>query len=58
MKEKETASSRVESRVWTLVVGAELTVQSQQRQTMVHDTHSCSQHCLVLQQVGLELALE
>jgi len=23
-----------------------------------HGTHSCSQHCLVLEQVGLELALE
>jgi len=25
---------------------------------MVHDTHSCSQHCLVLEQAGLELVLE
>ena len=50
---------RVESsRVGTFVVGAELAVQSQQRRTTVHDTHSCSQHCLVLEQVGLELALE
>jgi len=33
------------------VVGAELAVQSQQRRTTVHDTHSCSQlHCLVLEQ--------
>ena len=45
---------------WTFVVGAELAVglQSQQRRTTVHDTNSCSQHCLVLEQVGLELALE
>jgi len=43
----------------TFVVGAELAVQSQQRRTTVHGTHSCSQHCLVLEQtVGLELALE
>jgi len=46
------------SRVWRFAVGAELAVQSQQRRTSVHDTHSCSQHCLVLEQVGLELALE
>jgi len=46
------------SGVWTFVVDAELAVQSQQRRTTVHDTHSCSQHCLVLEQVGLELALE
>jgi len=48
------------SRVYSgqFVVGAELAVQSQQRRTTVHDTHSCSQHCLVLEQVGLELALE
>ena len=36
--------------VWTFIVGAELTVQSQQRRTTVHDTNSCSQHCLVLEQ--------
>jgi len=33
-------------------------IQSQQRRAMVHDTHSCSQHCLVLEQAGLELVLE
>ena len=46
------------SGVWTFVVSVELGVQSQQRRTTVHDTHSCSQQCLVLEQVGLELALE
>jgi len=40
------------SRVWRFVVGAELAVQSQQRRTTVHDTHSCSQHCLVLEQTS------
>jgi len=42
------------SRVWTFVVGAELAVQSQQRRTSttVHDIHSCSQHCLVLEQTS------
>jgi len=35
-----TVSVSVESRV-----GAELAVQSQQRRTTAHDTHSCSQHC-------------
>ena len=44
--------------VWTFVVGAILAVQSRQHRTTVHDTHSCSQHCLVLERVGLELALE
>ena len=35
------------------VVIAELAVQSQQRRTTtVHDTHSCSQHCLVLEQTS------
>jgi len=53
-----TNSSVESSRVWTFVVGAELAAQSQQRPTTVHDTNSCSQHCLVLEQVGLELALE
>ena len=44
---------RVESsRVWTFVAGAELAVQSQQRRTAAHDTHSCSQHCLVLEQTS------
>ena len=53
---RPTSCNSVESRH---LVGAELAVQSQQRQTTVHDTHSCSQHCLiVLEQVGLELALE
>jgi len=45
------------SRVWTFVVGAELAVQSQQRRTTVHDTHSCSQHCLELEPVGLALVV-
>ena len=44
--------------VWTFVAGAILAVQSQQHRTTVHDTHSCSQHCLVLEQVGLELVFE
>ena len=35
------------SRVWIVVA-----VQPQQRRTMVHDTHSCSQHCLVLEQTS------
>jgi len=53
------ANRRAESsRVWTFVVGAELAVQSQQRRTMVRDTHVRSQHWLMLEQVGLELALE
>ena len=43
------------SGVWTFVVGVELAVQSQRRRTTVHDTHSCSQHCLVLERVSLEL---
>jgi len=38
-------SSVESSWVWTLVVGAELAVQPQQRRTTVHDNHSCSQHC-------------
>ena len=47
----------VESRrVYMFVVGADLAVQSQQRQRMVHVTHSFTQHCLVLEQVGLVLA--
>ena len=46
------ATSILSCRVWTFVVGAELAVQSQQRRTTVHDTHSCSQHCLVLEQTS------
>ena len=44
----------VESRVECghFVVGAELAAPSQQRRTTVHDTHSCSQHCLVLAHVS------
>jgi len=42
----------VSSRVGTFVVGAELAAQSQQRRTTVHDTHSCNQHCLVLEQTS------
>ena len=45
-------SSQVKSWVWTFVVGAELAVQSQQHRTMVHDTHSSSQHCLVQEQTS------
>jgi len=43
---------RMSSRIWTFVFGAELGVQSQQRRTTVHNTHSCSQHCLVLEQTS------
>ena len=44
--------SNESSRVWTSAV------QPQQRRTPVHDIHSCSRHCLVLEQVGLEVVLE
>jgi len=40
------------SGVGIFVVSGELAVQSQQRRTMVHDTHSCSQHSLVLEQTS------
>ena len=48
------AMCRDETRVESgdFVVGAELAVESQQRRTTVHDIHSCSQHCLVLQQTS------
>jgi len=40
---------------WIFVVGAQHAVYSHSGAggTTVHDTHSCSQHCLVLELVGL-----
>ena len=53
---KMTAVITDSSRVWTFVDSASNSLYSHSSAdgTTVHDTHSCSQHCLVLEQTGGE----